>query len=218
MPYHTLDIQPGRQFGKLTVMFEAAPIDDPSGKKLRAFMCKCECGTDKVIRLAHLNHGKTKSCGCLASAQQGLSTHPIYKVWAGMKVRTKPSHHEAHLYHDRGIGICAEWSNSFLEFMRWAQGNGFAEGLTIDRIDNEKGYQPDNCRWVTATQNGRNRRVTLMVQYRGEIRPLMDVLDELSISSRYHAVRSRIERGWSADRAVDTPMRQGNYHRKSIAA
>lgn len=214
--FKAIDVEPGQRYGQLTVMHEAARMYQPSGQFARSFMCKCDCGQMKRVRLAHLRHDRVRSCGCIADPVHGLVGTPLHNTWRGMKMRCdNPNYAGAHIYSERGIAVCKEWSDSFLEFDKWSKANGYAEGLTIDRVDNEKGYEPSNCRWVTPKVNSRNRRCTTMVTYRAEVVSFSELVERFGLEDHSTAIRHRIHRGWTADRAFDTPIRQGAYHRRA---
>ncbi len=127
----------------------------------------------------------------IKKARIGLKRYtdsPLYKTYYSMHTRCeKPNHKHFKHYGGRGITVCDEWSgeNGFYNFHKWAQSSGWRPGLTLDRIDNEKGYNPDNCRWATATEQTRNRRTTLFFEYRGmkltikEISELEKISDSL---------------------------------------
>jgi len=150
----------GQAFGRLTVVSQAL------GVKPIAWMCQCNCGAPlKMITGQNLRH--TKSCGCLLlerpsgpdhpSTTHGLSSHPLYGTWGNMRsrclCRTHPSYPD---YGGRGITICERW-NDFPLFLT-DMGNRPTPRHTLDRIDNNQGYNPSNCRWATAQQQQRNRR------------------------------------------------------------
>lgn len=117
---------------------------------------------------------------------------------------------DAHRYIQRGITVCPEW-NKFDAFESWAMSNGFNPGLTIDRIDNNKGYSPDNCRFVDQRTNCNNREVTLMVDYHGSKVSLKMLMHEKQKDSHYWTIYQRIKRGWDHTEAIDTPIRIGAY-------
>ena len=98
----------------------------------------------------------------------GLNYHPLYKRWHGMKSRCSKSSNVYEQYAGRGITVCEEWNSSFLKFYQWAIENGFREDLSLDRIDNNKGYCPENCRWATRFQQARNVRRNRLVTYNGK--------------------------------------------------
>lgn len=207
-----LDIKNGTKFGKLTAIKEVERIKLPSGQYNRAFLCKCDCGNEKVIRLLHLVRGRIKTCGCL-SEHHNLSNKPLYRCWRSMKERCYlKSYINAERYSSRGIIVCDEWNNSFLTFKEWALENGYDPSLRIDRIDNNGNYQPNNCRFVTNQENVNNREMTFMVKYNGIEYAFMDVMRLKNINNLHHTtIRTRIKRGWNHDKAIDTPIKNGNY-------
>lgn len=211
-----LEINAGDVFNKLTVICEVDRTRLPSGQVNRVILCRCDCGNEKEIRLLHLVRGRIKSCGCLIRTRNGEGSTRLCKIWKAMRYRCAPDYFEKHLYHGKGITVCDEWQNSWETFKKWANKNGYSRELQIDRINNSKGYYPLNCRWTTSEVNGNNRDVTIMVNYNGETRALNLVLKDLGIKDRYHTIRSRTTRGWSAQRAIDTPIKKGNYTRKSV--
>ena len=129
--------------------------------------CKCDCGKEKSILGYSLTHGLTQSCGCLrdekrktSSLIHGLYKTRIHKTWRGLFQRCEnptASHYER--YGGRGIRICEEWKgkNGFVNFYEWSMKNGYSDSLELDRIDNNKGYSPDNCRWVNHLENCHNK-------------------------------------------------------------
>ena len=141
----------GMKFGRLTVIERAESYVLPSsGKKRSQWLCECECGNRCVVQAGHLKSGHTQSCGCLnrdivkERATHGESKTPLYFVWKSMRQRCKnPNNRRYRDYGGRGIDICKEW-DEFLNFKDWALKNGYKEGLTIDRINNDLGYSPSN--------------------------------------------------------------------------
>lgn len=218
-PSNLLVVSAGDRFGRLVIVSEATPFEQPSGQRARAFTCKCDCGTEKTIRLSHLKNGRVKSCGCIMPSH-GMSHSKIYTVWRGMINRaTSKSHINANRYVQRGITVCDEWRSSFIAFKEWAQSNGFGPGLTLDRRDNSKGYFPDNCRFVTPTINNHNRDFTIRVSFEGDVLPLAGILTARNMMANYAAVTGRIKRGWNPEEAIKTPIRKGDYgkNRKKVA-
>ena len=136
-----------------------------SKHKVRFGIYKCGfCGTKFKSIINDVKRRNTKSCGCkkLLSQSQSLSNTKLYKVWGHIKSRTlNPKHKHYNDYGGRGITICDEWKNDFMSFYNWALLNGYEEnkGLSIDRIDNDGGYFPENCRWTTKTIQTRNTRI-----------------------------------------------------------
>lgn len=206
-----LSIDKGRRFGKLIIIKEVEKYIQPSGQSQRAFLCQCDCGNKKIIRLSHLIHNRIKSCGCMVGEMHNDSYTKLYRIWRGMKNRVSEYHSQRYLYYDRGINICHEWDESYLAFKKWALKNGFKEGLTIDRINNAAGYYPKNCRFVTQQVNCNNRRNTLKYFYKGKIYAFHDLLRKTNTLSHRGAIEGRIKRGWKIEDAFDKPIRRGNY-------
>lgn len=147
----------GQKFGRLTALYD-------SGKRKRSFkiwVCHCDCGNFAEARSAYLKNGNTKSCGCLqkenrktASYTHGDSYTRLYKTWVNMKTRCyQNSHKDSHRYKEKGIIVCPEWRDSYQAFKFWAILSGYQDDLTIDRIDEDGNYEPDNCQWMTKSEN-----------------------------------------------------------------
>lgn len=127
--------------------------------------CRCTCGNVKIIRGADILNGKTQSCGCLqrertsnANAKHRLHDSRLYNIWCGMKQRCFYKNHvRYHRYGARGITVCDEWKNDFQAFYDWSMSHGYADDLTIDRINNDGNYEPSNCRWATPKEQYKNQ-------------------------------------------------------------
>lgn len=150
-------IREGDRFGRLTV------LRDRVGAEVR-LPCRCDCGTEVTPRVGDLG-SSTNSCGCLKRGQDnsnwrgGKSTHPLYDTYNDMIGRcTRPTHQAWARYGGRGITVCDRWRNDFWAFV--ADMGERPAGHSIDRVDNDGPYSPDNCVWATASQQARNRRET----------------------------------------------------------
>lgn len=144
----------------------------------------------------------------------GDSNTPLYKKWHSMTCRVLPTHKKHKDYYDRGITLCDEWKN-YTPFKAWALSNGYTPDLEIDRRDNDKGYSPDNCRFVPFLINIANRRNTIMIDYRGENIALSLLCNRLNKDTvQYNLIRRRLKRGWDIESAIDTPASTGNRYKK----
>lgn len=156
----------GERYGKLVVMEEAESIYSKTGKMIRRWKCKCDCGNITIVRHGDLRNGSTVSCGCYnyekesAAKTHGYSRTKLGNVFEGMKQRcNNPKNKNYEKYGGRGIKICTEWLNDPKKFFDWAIKNGYKEGLSIDRIDVNGNYEPDNCRWADNEAQCLNQRL-----------------------------------------------------------
>ena len=206
----------GKKFGKLTVI-EIVHVDK-NGKQHSGWQwkCKCDCGNETLARPSLVLRGKKLSCGCLKKEQEyhnlgekrkthGKSNTRLYRIWRGMIDRCEnektPSYKD---YGSRGIKVCDEWAKSFSSFYEWAINSGYDESLTIERIDVNKGYSPDNCKWITLEEQAINKQNTIWVEYHGEKVQLSVICKKLKVD--YGFIYYRIfNMGMSADEALDTP-------------
>lgn len=202
----------GQRFGRWTVI---SRVGSDSNKRA-AWLCKCDCGRTKVVNSSNLIQGTSKCCGCTRkdSLEQfysknypahGLYGTRLYTVYANILYRTEnPSSPDYHNYGGRGIKICCEWRDSFKAFYDWSLMNGYKEGLTIDRIDVNKGYSPGNCRWVDRLVQANNTRMNCVIECFGERHTLAEWARIVGISRL--AIYKRIQRGWSIERALTEPL------------
>lgn len=208
-----INIKKGDKFSKLTILKEVEKFIQPSGQAQRGFLCICECGIKRKIRLSHLIHNRVKSCGCIKGARHGDVGKHLHNVWRGMRNRVSPNYFEKQYYYDKGITMCPTW-RQYVNFKKWALLNGYNDRLEIDRKENDKGYYPSNCRFVTREENMANRDCTRKIYYNGQMIALKSILRAVGKTNHYHTIWSRIKRGWHPELAVDTPIRKGNYSKR----
>lgn len=186
----------GKRFGKLTVL-EIAENKSKTDKHKR-WKCLCDCGNYTVKSSAHLKDGNAKSCGCI---NHGLSHTRLFTIWASMKDRCyNKSHNQYKNYGARGITVCDEWRKTFLSFYSWALNNGYTDELSIDRINNDKGYCPDNCRWATMKEQQNNKRTNRVITYCGKTQTLTQWAEEIGVNR--NTLLYRLKRGWTIERAL----------------
>ena len=193
----------GKRFGKWTVLSRA----DNKGTETM-WNCVCDCGCSRAVSGNNLRSGCSKSCGC-SFLKHGKKGTRLYNIWGGMKARCyRKSHVWYKRYGGRGITVCDEWLNDFQAFHDWAMANGYEDNLTIDRIDNNKGYQPDNCRFVTQAQQVRNRCNSQKAVINGEEKSLYEWAEMYGLS--YQTVYRRCERGWRGSDLIKTVNKSAN--------
>lgn len=159
----------GKRFGRLTVIGKADDITDINGRVFHTWKCKCDCGNIvDSVRTYYLTNGQKKSCGCFQN-ESNSEVHTkhckrktrLYGIWQSMKTRCNNKNHKYFKnYGGKGINVCKEWTDDFQAFYDWAMSNGYADGLSIDRIDSKGNYEPSNCRWATPMEQTRNRSNT----------------------------------------------------------
>lgn len=143
--------------------------------------------------------------------KHGKSYHPLYIRWKGMKERCYNTNHNSyHNYGARGILMCDEWRDSFESFLNWSISNGYASELTLDRIDNNKGYSPENCRWTDMKVQSNNTRKNVCITFNGETKTLSQWAEQLG--GTHYLVAMRLKRGWTVEEALTIPI--GEKRRK----
>lgn len=153
--------------------------------------CKCSCGNTVIKSYNYLTRGGIrviKSCGCKNNVKNvgGLSSTKEYDIWYSMIDRCyNPNNHAYKNYGQRGITVCTEWVNDFIKFYEWTKVSGYKDNLSLDRIDNNRGYSPKNCRWVTLKEQQRNRRSNVKIKYNGITYTLYELAEHLDINPDY---------------------------------
>lgn len=219
----------GQRFGYLTCI---EPVK--YGYGLYKWLCECDCGRTVSVRGWDLKSGKTRSCGCMSSvlkcetrektgkeSWENRKYDRLYRVWQGMKERCYNKNNKAYNnYGGKGIKVCAEWEYDYLCFKTWAYLNGYDDNAhflkcTLDRIDNNKDYSPDNCRWVYDFKNQcRNKTTNNLITYNGETHCIQEWADILGIN--YNTLAQRKKSGWSDEEIVKIPYKQSrkDYYKK----
>lgn len=180
----------GRRFGRLTVI----ELDETNHKR---WICKCDCGKTTRSDSLGLRRGWIQSCGCYhrdicgdQHRTHGMAGTRLYRIYNKMKERCyHPKNDNYKWYGGKGVTICKEWLDKPETFISWALSHGYADNLTIDRIDGNKNYEPSNCRWVTIKEQQKNRCNTVYVVYKGKRMPLVDASELSGIKRATLALR-----------------------------
>ena len=186
----------GQRFGRLVAMKYLETV-----KGHAVWLMKCDCGGEAFVRAGNLKNGHTQSCGCLHSEVtkelrqvHGFYYLPAYKSYMSMMARcTRPKTKQYDQYAGRGIKVCQRWRgrNGLRNFI--SDMGARPDGMTLDRVNNDGDYSPENCRWATRKQQQRNRRGSLYLTYRGKRMPLAEAAERSGIS--YATIRLRFRRG-----------------------
>ena len=208
----------GQRFGRLVALRKVDRYVSPCGSSCNIWLCKCDCGNEKKVKTSDLTSGNTRSCGCFqteARITHNLTHHKLYWVYQNMKNRCyRTSDRHFNDYGGRGITVCDEWLEDFLNFYSWAINNGYQEGLEIDRIEVNGNYEPSNCRWITHKEQQFNKRNNKRFYYNGKNLTLPEWSEILHISP--DTLFSRIyKRGWSVERALTEPVHTQSRNKKA---
>ena len=203
----------GYTWDAFEVIREAEPHVRANGHKVRRWECRCSCGNVRYLSTQEVRTHKKRSCGCkrseylrMSATEHGDSHTRLHNIWSGMRARcyTTTDYHYP-WYGGRGIQICEEWVDDYPAFKRWAMSHGYQANLSIDRIDNDGPYSPDNCRWVDQIVQCNNTRRNHKVEIAGEVKTITDWSRVSGIPQS--TIRRRLLSGWSAEDAVYTPVR-----------
>lgn len=194
----------GKKYGKLRVLGYYGSCKNGGA----LFECECNCGGKVIVLGRYLRTGHTQSCGCLLNKPAKNRTHgkagtSEYSRWLNMKSRCYNKNNPNYKnYGERGISVCAEWKNNFEAFVR-DMGPCPNRKSTIDRIDNDGNYEPGNCRWTTRTEQARNKRTSLLIEFGGQTKSLMEWAKDLGID--YKTMHRRIHGlKWDINKALST--------------
>ena len=183
----------GQRFGTLTVIKRC----DPSpGERNSKWLCKCDCGNEITALRCSLVSGHTKSCGANLHRKGVNSTHGmtgtrLFHEWLSMRRRCKPNSSDSKTYYDRGIFVCEEWEQNFDPFYNWAIASGYADNLSIDRINNDDGYHPGNCRWIPIEEQQSNKSNTVRINIDGKERCLRTYCNQIGFPYKTAHLRYR---------------------------
>lgn len=208
----------GKRFGKWTVISRAENAGHHT-----MWNCVCDCGKHKKVYATHLTSGLSPSCGCITKGRIGKLNYThgkcktrLYNIWAGIKGRcSNPNVSSYHIYGERGIKICKEWDSSFESFEKWALENGYKDDLSIDRIDVNGDYTPQNCKWSTNKEQSNNTRRTIFVEYENQKFSVKGLSEHLGLNYNRLLKGIRIKK-LPVSEAIEyaklyKPRKDGNY-------
>ena len=196
-----------QKFGRLTVL-RFSHINERGSS---VWLCQCDCGKETYVEGFLLKRGNTRSCGCLQKetaantackrSKHGMCKTRLHRIWLHMKERCNNPNCKAYPdYGGRGINVCDSWSDDFQAFHDWAIANGYEDNLSIDRINTNGNYEPDNCRWATTEQQANNKRKSAFITLNGETHTMSEWANITGIS--YSTIRSRRTRGYKPEQIL----------------
>lgn len=204
----------GKKINMLTVVYKA-----PSRNGRTMWHCKCDCGNEVEVWYEHLKKGQY-SCGCYKNkriserlTKHGKTNTKLFKNWRHMRERCYKQGHKSYKdYGGRGIIVCKEWNDDFMNFYNWAMANGYDENAdfmqcTLDRINVNGNYEPSNCRWISIKEQCNNRRNNRYLEYRGEKHTIAEWSELLKMPQS--AIRKRVELGWTDGQALGFDYKKG---------
>ncbi len=214
LPTTIASIKPDQTYGRWTVAgkpFVRKRL--PDGSRIWSVRCVCSCGTVRDVDVKTLRFKHSRSCGCLKAERRrthGGSKTRLFRIWSGMRDRCRYKHEKR--YGGRGIKVCGEWQ-TFAAFRMWALANGYADGLTIDRRDNDGDYTPENCRWVTRGVNAQNTCRTRLITAFGETKHVREWERDARCVVTDTTIIDRLRRGWTPEEAISYPALKGRQRK-----
>jgi hypothetical protein len=201
-----------KKFGRLTAVKKVGKDDHGNSK----WLCNCKCGEKTIVIIQSLTSGNTKSCGCLKNEifLDNITKHGktkrghknrLHNIWKLMRQRcSNPNASKYEIYGGKGIKVCDEWQ-VYINFHNWAIANGYKDNLTLDRIENDGDYCPENCRWATYKEQNLNTSSNNKITFRGITKTITQWGRELEVN--YMTLYGRLSRGWSVEKTFTEPIR-----------
>lgn len=208
----------GQKFGRLT----AIKFVDVNHKNRKAmWICKCDCGNTLLVESSQLTSGNTKSCGCIKkdlnktrAVKHGYYNSRLYKIWYDMKRRCYDKRRTEYKYYGgSGIQVCDNWLDNYINFYNWAKNNGYADNLTIERIDYSKNYCPENCKWIPQKDQTQNSRHNHFITFNNKTMTITQWSRELGINRK--TIRERLNKGWKIENVL-SPQKYTGYNTNNL--
>lgn len=206
----------GNRYGRLTVIGREGSYTHKGGSKSATWKCLCDCGNEVIVPTCRLKSGNTKSCGCfhkekladrnktsaIHGGKSGGKPERLYRIWSGIRRRCYEETLDAYKYYgSRGITVCDDWKNDYSKFREWSLNNGYKDNLSIDRIDVNGNYSPENCRWIDAKTQANNRRNNVCITYHGKTQTVAQWAEETGMP--YRRIEYRLKAGWEVQKIFD---------------
>lgn len=192
-----MDKNIGLKYGNLTII----EFCGKQKNRKNVYLCRCDCGREKKVRIDHLRSGAISSCGRCDKKSKSI----LYNVWNGMIDRCYKKETISYKnYGARGINICDDWKNDFFIFEKWALENGYKKGLSIERIDVNGNYCPKNCKFIPRFQQNRNKRNNRHFIVDGKDMILIEICEKYNIN--WSTMCNRLKRGWDIEKCINTPI------------
>lgn len=206
-----------KKFGKLSVI----KFNNVNKSRHSVWLCKCDCGNVLLVEGPRLTSGNTKSCGCIKKEQNktraikhGYYNTRLYKIWFDMKRRCYNKNRKAYKYYgEKGIKVCDEWLNDFFSFYNWAIKNGYSDNLTIERIDYNKNYCPENCKWITQAEQTQNTTHNHLITFNNKTMSITQWSKEIGVACK--TIRSRLKKGWKIENVL-SPKKYNGFNTKEL--
>lgn len=207
----------GHQFGRLTVL-ERTYKKNSRGPY---WLCKCSCGNTTIVRSSSLKDGTTQSCGCYntelcskINLVHGMSRTPEYRAWTNIIQRCfNPNHPSFKDYGARGITVCKEWKNSFMAFFN-DMGKRPSPKLTIERVDNHKGYFSENCIWASRKKQSNNNRRNHLITINGWSLNITQWAKHVGVKAQ--AIHTRLHLGWTPEKSIFCPIKPHKPYKSNL--
>ena len=199
----------GEKFDRWTVLEEAQRAKSyKCGHKM--FLCRCDCGKEKVVDIQNLKSGKSRSCGCITKEvvskrmlKHGCAKTRLHTIWVSMRERCRcKTNTRFHNYGGRGITVCDAWQD-FAVFKEWALVNGYSDDLTIERVNVNLGYFPENCTWIPFNMQARNKTNTVYLEHQGIVKPIIEWCELYGIKPHTAKRRLFTHPDWESVRILD---------------
>ena len=204
----------GQKFGRLTLIER---VENNKFNQVQ-WKCRCDCGKEVIVKAYSLTTGQTKRCGCLKKEQDFINIIKVkhrkcntrlYNIWRDMKWRCNSPKSKRHkFYYDKGIKVCQEWQEDFMNFYDWAMANGYKDNLTLDRINDDGNYETKNCRWATITEQNNNQSNNIRIKYNESEYTLSELSKIYNIKRA--TLYDRIKRGWTIDEPLNRKVAKRN--------